>query len=137
MLDAVTASLNEFSLGFARVLFDAYPEWASAARPHMADEVASGALLVEVKPPNPKVFDGFWIVTSDDEVTIGFDRFHSHCSDYDEAMAVIDGIVEERFVALIHMRGDQWSGSSLTTPDDRQEEAPDQLVYIRSWKGTH
>jgi len=70
--------MDAFSLSSAEELFTAFPQWRSLAR----TEVAAGGspyLVLEVTPPpTADVEHGLVIDTSNEELTVGFDCYHSH-----------------------------------------------------------
>jgi len=63
--------LNPFSLGFARALFAAHPEWQPFAVPW------ESGFRLEVSPPSAGR-ERLGIFTSSDEITIRFSQFHTH-----------------------------------------------------------
>ena len=138
---ALRARLNEFSAQFARRLLLAHPEWQGFARD---SEIESGA--VEYCVPRPHGDDSPLVVSTDgDQVTVEFDYMHKHFgwSDvpddraFDEALAFIEDILEERVVVGVVMNGDQWVGSSLLEPGEWPEKQPHEMSYLRSWLGTY
>jgi hypothetical protein len=124
-----------------------FPDW----RPHM--RVESGAdgssyFVVEVNPPAvAAVHRGLSIHTDNEEVTVGFDYYHSHFEsmlgdgEAGEAGAVelVQRIIDERIVVVSWWLDDQWKGSQQVEAGARPSaEFVTQytLIRIRSWNGT-
>lgn len=130
--------LNDFSQGFADRLFAKHPEWRQ-----YVDESSAEVLAIEVPSPNTCARTGLCIDTDDDEVTVGFDRFHSHFFGrgdeeiYDAALAFIDGILSEAVVVLVYHEGERWAKSMcVDSLDPWPHPEPGQTRVVRSWKGT-
>lgn len=117
------------------------------ARP---DDEAVGAYLVEVKSPNEDASASLWISTEDEEITVGFDAFHSHFETWHfeseelafrEAIALTRGIIAEKFLVASWWRDGKWSGSQLIELGEevkRGERIPaDACLRIRSWTGKY
>lgn len=135
----------------AEVLFREFPEWRAFAREETADDGAP-FLVVEVPAPSAaNVEYGLVIDTSNNEVTVGFDGYHSHFDDcvgggehfgMDAAVEFIKQIVSERVSVLSWWAGDAWRGSAQlkagaapaippwTTASDIDR------VRVRSWNGS-
>jgi hypothetical protein len=131
--------LNEFSQGFADRLFAAHPEW----RKYVDESADAEVLAIEVPSPNGCSESGLRLYTDDDEVTVGFDRFHSHFFGredeeiYDAALAFIDGILSEAVVVLVYHEGERWAKSMCVDVNDPWPlPEPGQTRVVRSWKGT-
>ena len=131
--------LNEFSRGFADRLFAAHPEW----RKHVEVSTDAEVLAIEVPSPNALARTGLCIDTDADEVTVGFDQFHSHFymrSDdeiYDAALTFIESILSEQTVVLVYHQGDDWAKSMCVGKcEPWPRPAPGQTRVVRSWKGT-
>ena len=126
--------LNPFSRTVARELFAAFPEWRCLARVDHSESVNSGCLFLEV--PNVTSDDALRIDTIDEEVTIGFDRWHQHHNKHDyynefgepqpgrALLAAIETLKEfttDKSIVQVTMSGDRWCGSRLieaqTKPD--------------------
>lgn len=142
--------LNAFSMKFADQLFRAYPDWRRFARIKSGAVGDGGVLVVEVPPPpEAKVNYGLVITTDNDEVTVGFDHYHSHFDwpvRFDEPteptinpMAFIAAILAEQIAVASWWEGETWVGSAMLSSGEEPEKfAPPRAitVRVRSWKGT-
>ena len=131
--------LNEFSRGFADRLFAAHPEW----RKHVEVSTDAEVLAIEVPSPNALARTGLCIDTDADEVTVGFDQFHSHFFGrgdeeiYHDALAFIDDILSEAVVVLVYHEGERWVKSMCVDVNDPwPSPEPGETRVIRMWKGT-
>lgn len=143
--------LSEYSRRFAAVLFAVHPEWREFASLHTTDCVDEGSLLVEIFPAQPRDIKGPLLISTDgDEITIGFDIYHSHFNRYAddeeaeafaEALAFIADILAERIAIISWWDGDEWRGSSsITTGADVGTPSwarNAKTARIRSWRGTY
>ena len=133
-------NLDEYSAEAAAKIFASYPEWRSLAA---AEE---GMLVIRVPCP----IDGrpeLVINTDDEELTLSYDRWHSHFEDWSEgsremlycdAYACARAILSEEIVVAVHMSGTRWSGSRLLNAgEEPPEPGVGQTVYVRSWLGTY
>jgi hypothetical protein len=143
--------LNDYSRRFAEVLFAAHPEWRELASVDTTEDVDKGVLLVRVTPPTPR--DIKWplhISTDGEEVTVGFDIYHSHfnryaddeeAEEFAEALAFIADLLAERIAVISWWDGDEWRGSS-TVEAGTDVSAPSwasnaKTARIRSWRGMY
>jgi hypothetical protein len=139
------------SLAAAEQLFAEFPEWRALARPETAEN-GTEFLVIEVAPPPQAMVDhGLVIDTSNDEVTVGFDCYHSHFDDWvgdgehfgtQAAIEFIKQIVSERTVVVSWWQGEEWRGSAQleagappAVPEWATQAQYDR-VRIRSWRGT-
>jgi hypothetical protein len=143
--------LNEYSRRFAAVLFAAHPEWRELASVDTAEGVDEGSLVVEVAPPTPRDIKGPLHVSTDgEEITVGFDIYHSHFNRYAdveeavafaEALAFIADLLAERVAVISWWDGDEWRGSSsIATGTDAGTPSwasNAKTARIRSWRGTY
>jgi hypothetical protein len=132
-------------------LLDAFPEWRSLVREEK-DEDGSSFEILEVQPPaEANVTHGLVIDTSNDEITVGFDVYHSH---FDEwvgdvthfgpmaALEFVRQIVSERVAVMSWWKGEQWFGSTQLDAGHKPElpswaGAPTiDRIRVRSWRGT-
>jgi len=136
----VALTCREYSEKFATYIFERHPEWKELGR--FED---SGVLVIEVPSPNHSALTGLLIDTDNEEVTVGFDMFHTHFfmeeedeKNFEQALDFIDGLLREEYVVLVYMQADKWTGSrcsSLEGPWPLPEKG--QRRYIRSWLGTY
>ena len=141
--------MDPFSLATANEIFAAFPEWRSFAREERADD-GSTFLVVEVLPPDEaNVERGLVIDTSNREVTVVFDCFHSHFERWrgdgdhfgaQAALEFVEGIINERVAVVSWWQGAVWRGSSLlaagAAPKPPSWQAESDHVRVRSWKGS-
>lgn len=132
-------------------IFDAFPEWRSLAREER-DDAGSLVEILEVQPPaGANVAHGLVVDTSNDEITVGFDAYHSH---FDEwvgdgthfgtmaALEFIKQLVSERVAVVSWWNGEQWCGSTQIEAAQPPElpswaGAPNiTRIRVRSWRGT-
>jgi hypothetical protein len=141
--------MDEFSSATAEKVFAAFPEWRALARTEQAGD-GSSFLVVEVAPPlEANVEHGLIIDTSNGEVTVGFDHYHSHFDQWvgdgehfgtEAALQFVQQILEEREAVVSWWNNEQWRGSSRLAVGS-SPEVPTWLsnynrVRVRSWKGT-
>jgi hypothetical protein len=140
------SDLNTFSAEFARALFSKRPAWIEFARVDSTNS-SKNILVVEVPPPTESRADHPLIIdTERDEITIGFDSYHSHFDwpSFDEEcgnpLKFIEDIVCERVVVVSYWKDDKWCGSQtitaekkLTPPDYISTDA--NRMKVRSWRG--
>ncbi|WP_140637625.1 hypothetical protein [Methylibium rhizosphaerae] len=143
--------MDTYSLTSAEQLFAAFPEWRSLARSEQAED-GSSYLIVEVPPPaEANVQHGLVIDTSNDEVTVGFDCYHSH---FDEwvgdgehfgtlaALDFIKQIVSERVSVVSWWFNEEWRGSAQLEagvppqPPSWDHAGSFNRIRVRSWKGS-
>ena len=114
-------------------LFAVFPEWRALARTDVGEEGIE-FMVVEITPPlAANVEHGLVIDTSNAEVTVGFDCYHSHFDDWlgdganfgtTAAIEFIKQIIYEKIAVVSWWNGDEWRGSaqlevggSLHAPD--------------------
>jgi hypothetical protein len=131
---------REYSEQFAKLLFERHPEWKPFSRFE-----SSGALVVEMASPNPNTRSELRIDTEREEVTVGFDMFHTHFfmeddgqKNFEQAIDFVERFLNEEHVVLVYMRGDKWTGSMCCSLEDPWP-IPEfgQRRYVRSWRGTY
>lgn len=141
-------SLNRHSLDASNVdlLLSEFPKWRTLVRAETDDD-GRRYFVVEVKAPKPaNVEHGLLISTSNDEVTVGFDTFHSHFDDWvgesESALVFIKQLVTEHVAVLSWWFDDQWRGSTHieagaepTLPKWAGAQ-PVNRIRVRSWNGT-
>ena len=143
-MDSEAAGYSERFLAF---LAREASEWHAAAKP---DVEAAGAYLVEVESPNDNASASLWISTEDEEITVGFDAFHSHFETWHfdseekafrEALALARSIVAEKVLIASWWKDEKWSGSQLIELGEevkRSDRTPaDACLRIRSWTGKY
>ena len=166
--------LNEYSSRFADVLFSAFPEWRRyqfEKLPEIFSGDTTGSLLVYIPCPTPSkdLPDGNYLLieTADGEVTVSWDRFHTHfdmwsgvpeTQGFTEAVEFLHSLITEEVSIAITMDGSKWRGAGVVqsvNSEDRLSESetlpnlssfagtgteqppPNCNVYVRSWLGTY
>lgn len=157
--------MDELPRAFAQMLFEIFPEWRRFAREETYADTSGCGLVVEVPSlPAADVKNGL-IIQVDDEVTVGFDYYHSHfdpegfyavlsadatdtaddegLSGVLAALKFIEDIVSERVVIVSYMVNDEWRGSTAM-PAQLTPARPEYVggrsynrVRVRSWGGAH
>ncbi len=141
-------TLDAFSRRFAQALFAAYPQWEPLAKIERADGGASSHLVVEVpSSPEADLSHGLYVLTENDEVTIGLDAYHCHFewpprdnTVIVDPVAFIGAVLDER-VAVASVYGcEKWCGSWIVLdgqePDDSKHRGHGRRLRLRSWKGS-
>ena len=86
------------------------------------------------------------IRTDDDEITIGYDMWHTHVGAFmgisdseaiELAVADIRSILAEQSVIVVVYRDGKWTGSSLEDADSAIAVKPGSITHVYSWRGTH
>src|SRR5262245_46262152 len=113
--------MDRFSEQAAAQLFEAFPAWRSSAREER-DANGSSYLVIEIAPPpEARAERGLLVHTDNDEVTVGFDFYHSHCDscvgDGDHfgttaAVPFIRQLLTERVAVVSWWFDDTWRGSA-------------------------
>src|SRR5438034_7918166 len=75
-----TSKLNNFSRSFYHQLCTTFPELASRTVLEVDPGVTPGSWLIQFAPTDSRPESVFWVSTDKEEVTVGFDRYHSHFS---------------------------------------------------------
>lgn len=139
-------------LADAAELWAAFPEWKELARVE-TDDSGNQYLLIEVKSPAATcIGQGLVIDTSNDEITVSFDHYHSHFDEWlgdgDQigtlaALEFIKQLVNERVAVASWWEGEQWRGSTQIETGSPVENpswidtGADLRLRVRSWNGTY
>jgi hypothetical protein len=112
---------------------------------HYSHKVLTGSLLVEFTPDASRLESVFYISTDNEEVTVGFDRYHSHFkwpAEYSDwrvnPLTFIDALLHDRIVVKVGEKAGKWTGSSVLEADEEPELSgmeKDHVVTLRSWSG--
>jgi len=134
----------------AKELFCEFPQWRDFTRSEVADDGTQFLVIHVPAPSEANVEHGLFIDTSNSEVTVGFDCYHSHFDDFigdgehfgtKAALEFIKQIISERVAVVSWWAGETWRGSaqleagatpiipSWTTASDMDR------VRVRSWNG--
>jgi hypothetical protein len=132
-------------------VLDAFPEWRGLVRAQTADDGSSFEILEVQALAAADVTHGLVVDTSNDEITVGFDVYHSHFDDWVgdgtsfgtmAAVEFIKQVVSERVAVISWWKGEQWCGSTQLEAGKKPElpswaGAPAiDRVRVRSWRGT-
>lgn len=130
----------------AEPLLTEFPAWRQFARHE--DDDGHSYLVIEVPVPEAaNVERALLMTTANDEVTIGFDAYHSHFDDcvgeFEGALEFVRQLISERVAVVSWWQDEEWRGS--TTVEAGAEPgfpswASSQRVNrirVRSWNGTH
>lgn len=136
--------LNELSREFARALFTAFPDWEPFARIVSDDTTGTDHLEVEIKQDGTDRV--LHLSTVDNEITIGFDRWHTHVGPFlglttpesvAGAMTIIETFVTEQTVVKVSYQDGVWTGSSLQYLADPGAPEPHASTEVYSWRRTY
>ena len=132
-------------------VLNAFPEWRCLLRVEMADDGSLYEALEVDASPSANAMHGLLIKTSNEEITVGFDFYHTHFDDsvgdgtYFGTMAALEFIKQiksEQLAVMSWWRGDQWCGSSSILATEKPElpswcnRLDINRIRIRSWCGT-
>ena len=144
------AHLTSYSKRFLEFLSREAPDLHGAMRPALdRDGKPTGFLLGELAAPNARASAPLWITTEDDEITVGFDAFHTHFAACDGstseeqsftgAISLARDIIAERALVASWWLEEEWSGSQLVEvgyfPERPQYVAGEAIARVRSWTG--
>ena len=139
--------LDAFSRNFASALFAAYPEWRRSAEMFEALDASTHCLLVRIPAPaESRAAYPLLITTDNEDVTIGFDSYHSHfewpCADNEcgNPLAFIADLLCERLKVVSFWQDDKWCGSQTLAAGEelgraRYVSGAANRVEVRSWHG--
>lgn len=128
----------------------AFPEWRRFVRVETANDGSTYEVLQIQAPVAANVAHGLLVDTSNDEITVGFDVYHSHFDDWVDdnincgtvaALDFIRQIVSERVAVLSWWQGEKWCGSAQLEAGEEPElpswaGAPTiDRIRVRSWNG--
>lgn len=134
---------NSFSAQFAQELRTAFPRWALRIRADSS--VTPGALILKVPSPNPHL-GPLLIGTQENEITIGFEEWHTHFGRWSgltqeraipEAIQFLREITEEQIVFLFSLEGGKRVAAEIIRTYELQGVEKSEDVEIRSWNGTY
>jgi hypothetical protein len=141
--------MDPFSIAASNEIFAAFPEWRATAREEKAED-GSTFLVIEIAPtPEAQVEHGLVIDTANQEVTVGFDCYHSHFDEsagdgvnfgIEAALEFVRQIICERIAVVSWWDGEDWRGSAQLAPGAQPETPPwvrgFDRIRVRSWKGS-
>lgn len=140
--------MDRFSQTTAEEIFASFPEWRALAREEQADD-GSAFLVIEVAPPREaNVEHGLIVDTANQEVTVGFDCYHSHYDQWvgdgehvgtEAALEFVKRIINERVAVVSWWQNELWRGSAQleagASPELPSWQTSFNRIRIRSWKG--
>lgn len=143
--------LDYLSRTLYRGVLERFPEWHSFAE--IAEDDAGDGRSILFKVPQPGSERFLWISTEDGEVTISFDKWHTHESawlgdqenDVDvtvegnivrRSLKLIEDILNEQEVVVVRYRDGAWAGSALQAATDDIEPISGEVTHVFSWRGT-
>lgn len=159
-------ALNEYSRKFADLLFASYPEWIRFAEAATDPTTQQKFLQVEVPAPPESCFENnLYVLTADDEITIGVGEMHWHLNElmmpgsrpyslewteYQAALEDVEHLLTEEKVIYLLFRGGTCIGGGYARRAEIHSLKSVQLddflnfwkpeskteVRIRSWRGS-
>jgi hypothetical protein len=137
--------LNPFSRSFFAELSKLFTDLASKAVNDDNEKVLPGSLLVEFTPDASRPESIFHISTNNEEVTVGFDWYHSHFewpSDHSDwqmnPLTFIHALLHDRILVEVRKEAGEWAGSTVLETDEKPDLSgmeKDHVVILRSWSG--
>jgi hypothetical protein len=127
-----------------------FPEWLACCREEPGPEGESSLVIDVPAPPESGAAHGLCITTEDEEITVGFDSYHTHydvlcpCDDPAEPAALdfIEGLLSERIAVVSWWQGGRWLSSEQLHAGDplrlpQWADVSGQVeAHVRSWRGT-
>lgn len=135
------SQLNPYSQRFAQALFRHFPEWQPLAKATPEGQSHECSLAVRV---TSAVGDLLWVSTDREEVTVGFDAFHTHFESsldeeeaeaFEEALSFIADLLAERTIVVVGFSEGRIHGATALAPDRLASEEPP--YYVKSWLGKY
>lgn len=135
--------LDEYSANFSKELYSRFPEYKEYEELKEYDGYNEGYLLIQVPSPFDKETI-LWISTFSDEITIGFDWYHTHFSysetdeeDFELAINHIEEIVQEKIAIAVIKKNGEWNRSYIIENKELPQVNENETIEIKSWNGQH
>jgi hypothetical protein len=141
--------MDSFSLAAADEIFAAFPDWRSFGREEKTQDETSFLIIKVMPPKEANVEHGLVVDTSNQEITVGFDCYHSHFDHWvgdgshfgtQAALEFVKQIVNEQVAVVSWWLDNEWRGSSQleagASPETPSFQTSFNRVRIRSWKGS-
>ncbi|GAA0182125.1 hypothetical protein SH2C18_45580 [Clostridium sediminicola] len=135
--------LNEYSVDFSKILYSAFPTFEKYQEIKEYEGYDKAYLLIEVPSPHNKDND-LWISTHNEEITVGFDWYHTHFGygetdedDFKLAINFIKEIIEEKIAIAVIKKKGAWVSSCIIKDNKIPEIEEDETIEIKSWNGTY
>ena len=149
MSDDTPTNLSPFAARFARILFERYPEWKQYVVPPDPEWQETQDLAVAVPSRFPD--EPLRIDTMDDEITISWRGWHTHCYSWKdgpteeqfigEALEIITALLSEGLVIVEGQDRGKTTASGHYQPDEVAESldlySDHDTVTATSWNGTY
>jgi len=148
--EVMDTDLTDYSARFLMYLKREAPDLSRAIQPARDKEGRlTGSLLAKIEAPNRHVAAPLSIATENDEVTIGFDAYHTHLENWDsseseeswfaKAISLVRDIMADRVLIASWWLDEKWCGSQAI----RSGVDPKRPAYVdtkatlrlRSWTG--
>lgn len=135
--------MDALSVAFADALFTQFPVWEALAKTAIGE--AGGRDYIEVNLPQEGTDRKLYLSTADDEITIGFDHWHTHVGPFlgidieesvAQAMAIIRDFIDELSVVSISYRDGVWLESGLGYRAAPGALKPQTTTNVFSWRRT-
>lgn len=139
--------LDDYSKGFLDKILIKIPEYKQYVKfKKYSDERNELYAYIDIPCPSDAE-SNLWISTHADEITVGFNYFHchfgyrdSHEEDYDEAIKMINEIINEGIINITGMRKGNLAFSCFIKPEEIAFMEIDydnyDAISIKSWRGT-
>lgn len=143
--------VDEYSKIVIAELFACHPQWRNFTRIEKEEGKEKGYFYIEIPaPPGSDLAKPLYILTNNEEITVGLDYYHVHynymvgppeASDADKALLFIEDILVENVSVVSWWDGDSWKGSAPikygNEPDASGFVSPYKKIRVRSWKGNY
>jgi hypothetical protein len=131
-------------------LFAEFPQWRALARTEVAEDGSSFVVVEVAAPSAANVEHGLVVDTAREEITVGFDCYHTHFDEWvgdgqhfgtQAAVEFIKQIMSERVSVVSWWFNEQWRGSSQleagATPEPPSWAGAESYnrIRVRSWNG--
>jgi hypothetical protein len=136
--------MDKLSLSSASALFSAFPDWERLGK--VVDDDKTGASYLEVDVPQEGTDRFLRLTTADGEITIAFERWHTHVGPFlgidivesvDTAITIVESFVTEQTVVKVSHRDGIWLESGLEYRVAPGEPRPHSTTEVFSWRRTY
>jgi hypothetical protein len=136
--------MDAVSVAFANALFAEFPDWEALAKT-VTDE-RNGTSYVELSVGQDGTDRALYLRTADNEITIGFDRWHTHIGPFlgidvadsvAQAMTIIRDFINEVTVVTVSYRDGAWIESGLGYRTAPKALQPQSITKVFSWRRTY
>jgi hypothetical protein len=136
--------MDDLSKAFALALFLRFPEWEVNAVSERDEKMDANHL--QIRAPQEGTGRFLYLSTADNEITIGFDYWHTHVGPFlglntqecvAQAMTIIESFISEETVVTVCRRDGVWIRSGLEYLAAPSEPTPNSTIEFFSWRRTH